>query len=228
MNIHINRLVNNKLDNSEIRINIEYAEKNEDIKNLINHIQEYDKRKMVVFDGYNMIQINTEEIIYFYSDGNYNFCKTKEKEYRIKSKLYEIEKKSNDFLRISKSCIVNIKQVKSFDIGENRNIIVRFFDNSKQYVSRRKIKEVIIEFLIGIFIFNFIFSICKTLKLINIGAKNESFIENIKISFSETFLIYIIIYAILVIIQVIYDRHIVNKLNEKLKKQKKGGNENEQ
>ena len=137
-----NRLVNNKLDNSEIRINIEYAEKNEDIKNLINHIQEYDKRKMVVFDGYNMIQINTEEIIYFYSDGNYNFCKTKEKEYRIKSKLYEIEKKSNDFLRISKSCIVNIKQVKSFDIGENRNIIVRFFDNSKQYVSRRKIKEV--------------------------------------------------------------------------------------
>ena len=132
MNIHINRLVNNKLDNSEIRINIEYAEKNEDIKNLINHIQEYDKRKMVVFDGYNMIQINTEEIIYFYSDGNYNFCKTKEKEYRIKSKLYEIEKKSNDFLRISKSCIVNIKQVKSFDIGENRNIIVRFFDNSKQ------------------------------------------------------------------------------------------------
>ncbi|MEI3394657.1 MAG: LytTR family DNA-binding domain-containing protein [Clostridia bacterium] len=142
MNIHINRLVNNKLDNSEIRINIEYAEKNEDIKNLINHIQEYDKRKMVVFDGYNMIQINTEEIIYFYSDGNYNFCKTKEKEYRIKSKLYEIEKKSNDFLRISKSCIVNIKQVKSFDIGENRNIIVRFFDNSKQYVSRRKIKEV--------------------------------------------------------------------------------------
>ena len=53
----------------------------------------------------------------------------------------------------------------------------------------RKNYFYIIEFLIGIFIFNFIFSICKTLKLINIGAKNESFIENIKISFSETFLI---------------------------------------
>lgn len=142
MNIHIKKLVNNKLDNSEIKINIEYAEKNEDIKNLINYIQDYDKRKIIVFDGYNMIQINIEDIIYFYSDGNYNFCKTKEKEYRIKSKLYEIEKLSNDFLRISKSCIVNINQVKSFDIGENRNIIVRFYDNSNQYVSRRKIKEV--------------------------------------------------------------------------------------
>lgn len=142
MNIHIKKLINNRLDNSEIKINIECAEKNEDIENLINYIQDYDRRKMVVFDGYNMIQINTEDIIYFYSDGNYNFCKTKEMEYRIKSKLYEIEKKSNDFLRISKSCIINIKQVKSFDIGENRNIIVRFSDNSKQYVSRRKIKEV--------------------------------------------------------------------------------------
>ena len=126
MNIHIKKLVNNKLDNSEIKINIEYAEKNEDIKNLINYIQDYDKRKIIVFDGYNMIQINIEDIIYFYSDGNYNFCKTKEKEYRIKSKLYEIEKLSNDFLRISKSCIVNINQVNSFDIGENSNIIVRF------------------------------------------------------------------------------------------------------
>ena len=92
----------------------------------------------------------------------------------------------------------------------------------------RKYYFYIIEFLIGIFIFNFIFSICKTLKLINIGAKNESFIENFKISFSETFLIYIIIYSILAIIQVLYDRYIVNKLNEKLKKQMKGGNEDEQ
>lgn len=89
-----------------------------------------------------MIQINTNDIMYFYSNGNYNFCKTKEKEYRIKSKLYEIEKKSNNFLRISKSCIVNIKQVKNFDIGKNRNIVVRFYDNSEQFVSRRKIKEV--------------------------------------------------------------------------------------
>ena len=89
-----------------------------------------------------MIQIDANDIMYFYSDGNYNFCKTKDKEYRVKGKLYEIDKKSSDFLRISKGCIINIKQVKSFDIGENRNIIVKFYDNSEQYVSRRKIKEV--------------------------------------------------------------------------------------
>lgn len=142
MNIHINRFVNKKLENNEVNINIELAENNNEVESLIEYIKEYGKNKIVVYDGYNMIQVSINEIMYFYSEGNYNFCKTKDKEYRVKSKLYEIEKKSKDFLRISKSCIINIKQVKSFDIGENRNIIVRFNDNSEQFVSRRKIKEV--------------------------------------------------------------------------------------
>lgn len=142
MNIHINKSINKELNNDEFKINIEVSDKNEELENIIEYINQYDKRKLIVYDGYNMIQVNVKDIIYFYSDGNYNFCKTKDKEYRIKSKLYEIDKKSNDFLRISKSCIINIKQVKSFDIGENRNIVVRFYDDSEQFVSRRKIKEV--------------------------------------------------------------------------------------
>lgn len=142
MNIHINKYINNQLNSDEIKIKIEVSNNNEEIENIIQYINDYDKRKIIVFDGYNMIQIDVKDIMYFYSDGNYNFCKTRDKEYRIKSKLYEIDKKSNDFLRISKSCIINIKQVKSFDMGENRNIVVRFYDNSEQFVSRRKIKEV--------------------------------------------------------------------------------------
>lgn len=142
MNIHINKSINKELNNDEFKINIEVSDKNEELENIIEYINQYDKRKLIVYDGYNMIQVNVKDIIYFYSYGNYNFCKTKDKEYRIKSKLYEIDKKSNDFLRISKSCIINIKQVKSFDIGENRNIVVRFYDDSEQFVSRRKIKEV--------------------------------------------------------------------------------------
>lgn len=142
MNIHINKSFNNSLNDGEININIIYNENTKAVNSLIDYIEKYDKRKTMVFDGYNMIQINTDDILYFYSDGNYNFCKTKDKEYRIKGKLYEIDKKSVDFLRISKSCIINIKQVKSFDIGEKRNIVVRFNDNSEQYVSRRKLKEV--------------------------------------------------------------------------------------
>ena len=142
MNININKSVNKRLNKDEVNINIEFPENYNKIENLIEHIKEFDQRKMAVYDGYNIVQIKVEDIMYFYSDGNYNFCKTNNKEYRVKNKLYEIDKVSNDFVRISKGCIINIKQVKSFDIGENRNIIVKFNDDSEQYVARRKIKEV--------------------------------------------------------------------------------------
>ena len=142
MNINISKSINKLLKKDEVNINIEISENCEEIENIIKHINEFDKRKIVVYDGYNIVQINIEEIMYFYSDGNYNFCKTKNKEYRVKNKLYEIDKMSNNFLRISKGCIININQVKSFDVGENRNIIVRFYDESEQFVARRKIKEV--------------------------------------------------------------------------------------
>lgn len=142
MNIHINRSINKRLNNNEININIEFSESYNEIENLIEYIKDFKKMRMAVYDGYNIVQINVEDIMYFYSVGNYNFCKTNNKEYRVKNKLYEIDKISNDFIRISKGCIINIKQVKSFDIGENRNIIVKFNDNSEQYVARRKIKEV--------------------------------------------------------------------------------------
>ena len=142
MNINISKSINELLKKDEVNINIEVSENCEEIENIIKYINEFDKRKIAVFDGYNIVQINIEEIMYFYSDGNYNFCKTKNKEYRVKNKLYEIDKMSNNFLRISKGCIININQVKSFDVGENRNIIVRFYDGSEQFVARRKIKEV--------------------------------------------------------------------------------------
>lgn len=142
MKIHINKFTNKKLKKDEVNINIEVAENNEQIENIIKYIKEFNQKEIIVYDDYNMVQININDILYFFSEGNYNFCKTKNKEYRVKSKLYEIDKISNDFLRISKGCIINIKQVKSFDIGTNRKIIVRFNDNSEQFVSRRKIKEV--------------------------------------------------------------------------------------
>ena len=79
----------------------------------------------------------------FYSDKKYNYCKTRNGEYKIKNKLYEIEKSCDEFLRISKSCIVNIKHVISFDMGETGKITVKLDNNRKEAVSRRRIKNVI-------------------------------------------------------------------------------------
>lgn len=80
-----------------------------------------------------------------------------------------------------------------------------------------------IELIIGNIIFNMVYATIKTLTFYNIGAINETFIENMISSFTETFIIYMIIYIISVVLQILYDKSIVNKLNNKLNKTKERG-----
>ena len=61
-------------------------------------------------DEYQLRQIALKDIICFYSDKKYNYCRTNQSNFKIKSKLYEIEKMSNSFIRISKGCVINIEQ----------------------------------------------------------------------------------------------------------------------
>ena len=84
-----------------------------------------------------------------------------------------------------------------------------------------------IELILGNIAFNVFFSIIKILTFKNIGENKETFINIFKMSFSETLIVYIIIYIIFAIIQILYDKSIVNKLNNKLEKAREGGNSNE-
>ena len=78
----------------------------------------------------------------FYSDKKYNYCKVKDNSYKVKSRLYELEKENADFIRISKSCIVNINHIEKFDISETGKIVVKLDDLSEQIVSRRRSSDI--------------------------------------------------------------------------------------
>lgn len=80
-----------------------------------------------------------------------------------------------------------------------------------------------IELVIGNIIFNIVYAIIKTLTFYKIGATNETFIYNMMSSFAETFIIYMILYIISVVLQILYDKSIVKKLNNKLNKTKERG-----
>lgn len=142
MRINIQKILNDKLEQDMVNVILKYSKETNKIEDFIEYINKYDTQKITVAKDNNLIQIELKDIQFFYSDKKYNYCKTITDEYRIKSKLYEIEKMNNNFLRISKSCIVNIEQVKCFDIGETGKIIVKFYDGSEQTVSRRKISDV--------------------------------------------------------------------------------------
>ena len=80
-----------------------------------------------------------------------------------------------------------------------------------------------IELILGNILFNTVYAFVKTLTFHKIGATNETFINNMISSFGETLIIFLILYVVAVISQILYDRSIVNKLNNKLNKTKERG-----
>ncbi len=131
-----------KLENNKIEIKVEIDKPNTNIDKLIQYIKEFEKTKIVETKDNERKTIEIKDILYFYSDKKYNYCRTKQGEFKIKSKLYELEKIDIDFLRISKSCVINLQKVKQFDLSETGKIVVKFDGNLEQQVSRRKIRDV--------------------------------------------------------------------------------------
>ena len=142
----INIIKNDSLDDNEIILDIQHSEKNKSINRFIEYLNYYElnyKNKIMVEDNnYTLLEIECKDIIMFYSDKKNNYARVKDKEYLLKSRLYELEKISMDFIRISKSCIVNIRHVKKFDISETGKIVVKLDNNTEQVVSRRKTSEI--------------------------------------------------------------------------------------
>lgn len=146
MKINLNKKNNENLKNDEIYLELQYCLENKEIQHFIEYINNYNKERknmvVVLTDDYTLIEIDTKDIIMFYSDKKQNYCKVKNNSYRIKSRLYELEKENIDFIRISKSCIVNIKHVEKFDISETGKIVVKLDDSSEQIVSRRRSSNI--------------------------------------------------------------------------------------
>lgn len=142
MKIKIVSRPNRNIEDDQIRIILEYSKNNMQIKDLVEYMKAY-KEEIIVRKDNKLLKIPYKDIIMFFSKDKENFCKTKEQEYKIKSRLYELEKLNNDFIRVSKKYIVNFNHVKNFDIGEIGKIVIRLDNGDMVNVSRRKIRNVI-------------------------------------------------------------------------------------
>ena len=149
MEIKVSNLIDKNMHENEIEVLVKSPVVSKDISNLIEYIEKFSitaHKTLVVSSNGIIKEISYDDIICFYSDKKSNYCRTKENSYKIKSKLYEIEKLDPNFIRISKACIVNSKQINYFDLNETGRIIVVLNDNSREFVSRRKVKAIM-EFL---------------------------------------------------------------------------------
>lgn len=145
MDIKINITNKENLLPDDFVVNIETSSNSSKVEEFIKYIENFknkDVNKVFVNHNNRIIEIKFDDIISFFSDKKNNFCKTKDGVFKIKSKLYELEKKDSNFIRISKSCIVNVNYIKAFDMTETGRIMVILTDDSKEFVSRRKLKSI--------------------------------------------------------------------------------------
>lgn len=72
--------------------------------------------------------ISLERICYFEARGNNIFCVTVDNQYRVRDKLFELEASlpQNNFIRVNKSFIVNIINVKEIVPWFGRRLLLRF------------------------------------------------------------------------------------------------------
>lgn len=132
-------------DNKERKIIIKSDEMTKDIEEIlkyISNIEEGNDRSIVGQKNEKIVIIKKDEIVRIYSLNKKVIAETLRESYEIKFRLYEIEDLLNqkDFIRISKSEIINLKKVKCFDVSLMGSIEVEFVNGNKTYVSRRYVK----------------------------------------------------------------------------------------
>ena len=146
MKISISTNINSNLKDYEIEFIINASNNSEYFNKIIQNIQSVsDNIDTIVGSKDNNLSIlNVQDIIYFYSREQNNYCKTKTGVFRIKKRLYELEESLDKkaFIRISNSCIANVNHIESFDLSKIGNIIIKFADGSSEHVSKRKISSI--------------------------------------------------------------------------------------
>lgn len=142
----INIITNISDEFKETKITIEAPNLSKEVQDILNYIENSNGQlSQIIASKDNKIHfIELKNIICFFSEDKYNYLRTKEDTYKIKYKLYELEELLNmqNFIRISKSCIINIEQVKYFNIGILNTIIVELKDNTKETVTKKYFKQI--------------------------------------------------------------------------------------
>lgn len=100
--------------------------------------------KLTVKDGENILQVDQSEVYYFEAVDNKVFLYTKEKVYETKWKLYELEEQfgHTNFIRVSKSVILNLAKVESFHPDFNGRYEALMKNNERVLISRQYVPEL--------------------------------------------------------------------------------------
>lgn len=115
----------------------------DEIVRLKYHIEMFDKKLQAKKDN-EWCLVNQCDVLYFESVDNRTFLYTKDDVMEVRQRLYELEMilSDKDFIRISKSQIVNINKIKSLKPEINRTISVTMCNGEQLYISRKYVPAI--------------------------------------------------------------------------------------
>lgn len=135
-----------KIDSSYIepKVIILTASMTEDVNIILNKLS--DQTPQIISGSKdNIIEIiEPEDLIRIYASAGKVFAVTHKGEYALRFRLYEIEERlpPHQFVRISNSEIINLKNVNNFDLNFTGTICVKLANGTITYVSRRYVSKL--------------------------------------------------------------------------------------
>lgn len=107
------------------------------------HIEAFEEKLDAIGNDKHYL-ISPLEVLYFESVDNRTFLYTETQVLEIKKRLYELEEilSDKDFVRISKSQLVNINKIKLLKPELNRSITAEMINGEILFISRRYAKQI--------------------------------------------------------------------------------------
>lgn len=126
----------------ELQVIIKCKQVDEQIYRLKSHIELFDNKIQAKTDGDYQF-VDAMDVLYFESVDNWVFLYTAAAVMEVKQRLYELEDmlSRQDFIRISKSQIVNVNKIKTLKPEINRTILATMCNGEQLYISRKYVKE---------------------------------------------------------------------------------------
>lgn len=134
--MHIN--IDIQEDATDTVVTIKCKKQDAFVERLIAALKIIDKQIMVIHEG-NMTSIDLADILYIESVDRKCFIYTVNKVYESFNKLYELEQQLEQYLfvRINKSCVVNLKNIDSIKTYLDRRLLITMSNNEQLIVSRQ-------------------------------------------------------------------------------------------
>ncbi len=135
-----------KIDSSciEPKVIILTASMTEDVNIILNRLSDQTPQVISGSRDNKIEVIEQADLIRIYASAGKVFAVTHKGEYALRLRLYEIEERlpPHQFVRISNSEIINLKNVNNFDLSLTGTICVKLANGTITYVSRRYVSRL--------------------------------------------------------------------------------------